>query len=431
MKSPLEDDRTWLDELSPEEFEEFERRLKWVAHDARSEQITPPGDWKTWLVLAGRGWGKTRTAAEDIAAYGLDHPKSRIAVVAETFSDGRDTCIEGESGLFGVLPESSISHWNRSLGELVLTNGTRYKIYSGDKPGQLRGPQHSRAWVDELCKFRHAAETWTQLQLGLRLGRDPRAIVTTTPKPMALLKDLMTRDNTYVTRGSTYDNAANLSETFLDEVRRRYEGTRTGQQELLGVYLEEVEGALWTRRMIEDSKISEARLPEMQRVVVGVDPAITATDESDLTGLTVCGLGMDGRSYILYSTGVRLSPDGWARRAVNLYHEYEADRIVAEKNQGGDMVGAVIGTADSRVPVKLVHASRGKRTRAEPVAALFEQGRIGMLQSEDHTLLEDQLCQFTGAPGEESPDLLDSLVWSVTELMLTHTAAPRVRVLSF
>lgn len=234
MRSPLKDERAWVDDLTAAEFEEYERRYKWVAEEARPEQLTPVGDWKTWLYLAGRGAGKTRSAAEDVSAFGLDNPGSRIAVVAETFADGRDVCIEGESGLLSVLPQGSIRHWNRSLGELVLNNGTRYKLYSGDKPNQLRGPQHHRAWSDELAKYIYADETWNQLQLGLRLGDNPQNIVTTTPRPIELIRDLVERDNVVVTTGSTFDNTANLSESFIEEVRRQYEGTKLGDQELYG-----------------------------------------------------------------------------------------------------------------------------------------------------------------------------------------------------
>ena len=222
------------EEFSPAEFDEYERRLKWVAVDARPEQLTPEGNWKTWLLLAGRGFGKTRTAAEDVAAFGLDNPKSQIAVVAETFSDARDVCIEGESGLLSCLADSSVRHWNRSLGEMFLTNGTKYKLFSGDKPRGLRGYQHHRMWWDELAKFEYPDEAWTQGQLGLRAGDNPQNVVTTTPKPIELIRSLVERENVVVTAGSTFDNAANLSQTFLDEVRMLYEGTPLGDQELYG-----------------------------------------------------------------------------------------------------------------------------------------------------------------------------------------------------
>jgi phage terminase large subunit-like protein len=245
MKSPLREESSsasaWLDELTPEEFEEFERRHGWVAHQARPEQLTPEGNWKTWLLLAGRGFGKTRTAAEDFAAFGLDHPKSILAVVAETFADGRDICVEGESGLLSCLPRSAVRHWNRSIGELFLANGTKYRLFSGDKPDNMRGYQHHRMWWDELAKFMYPEEAWTQGQLGLRLGDDPQNVVTTTPRPIPLIQELVERDNVVITSGSTFDNEENLAESFIEEVRLRYEGTKLGAQELYGqiVYLDD------------------------------------------------------------------------------------------------------------------------------------------------------------------------------------------------
>jgi phage terminase large subunit-like protein len=232
--SSLLDDRRGLERLTPEQLEQFERRVRWVEYDARPEQLTPLGDWKTWLLLAGRGFGKTRTAAEDVAAYGLDNPKSFVGVVAETFADGRDVCIEGESGLLSVLPPSSVRHWNRSIGELYLTNDTKYRLFSGDKPDGLRGYQFHRLWWDELAKFIYAQEAWNQGQLGLRLGSDPRNVVTTTPRPILLIRDLVERENVVVTAGSTFDNEANLAPSFIEEIRRQYEGTKLGDQELHG-----------------------------------------------------------------------------------------------------------------------------------------------------------------------------------------------------
>jgi phage terminase large subunit-like protein len=287
--------------------------FEWL-REARGQQVRPPGDWFVWLLLAGRGFGKTRTAAEDVAWYGTSHPGANIAIVAETFADGRDVCVEGPAGLLGCLPEEYIEHWNRSIGELFLTNRTKYKIFSGDKPDSLRGYEHDIAWVDELAKFRYARETWTQLMLGLRGGEDPRCIVTTTPKPIALLKELMERDNVYVTRGSTFDNAANLAEPFLEEIRQRYEGTRVGQQELYGMYLEDIPGALWTRKQIDEGRVSEAEAPHLARVVVAIDPAMTSGEDADETGIVVAAKGTDGRGYVLADRTCRATPDQWARR---------------------------------------------------------------------------------------------------------------------
>jgi phage terminase large subunit-like protein len=410
--------------LTAAEVEEYEHRLAWVASEARLEQLRPPGDWLVWLLLAGRGFGKTRTAAEDASAYGLDNPGSRIAVVAETFSDGRDVCVEGESGLLSCLPESAVKLWNRSLGELVLTNGTIYKLFSGDKPDGLRGYQFHRAWVDELAKFRYARETWTQLMLGLRLGDDPRCVVTTTPRPISLLRELKDRPNTHVTRGSTFDNAANLAAPFLEEIRERYEGTRVGRQELQGEILDDVPGALWTRQMIDDSRVKSA--PDMRRVVVAIDPAVTSGEDSDETGIVVAGRGVDRKAYVLADRTCRLSPDGWARRAVIAFDEFSGDRIVAEVNNGGDMVENVLRTAAPRIPYKKIHASRGKRVRAEPVAALYEQGKVGHTRAMPE--LEDQMVSFAPEGTDGSPDRVDALVWALTELMLERRGQTRTRL---
>lgn len=368
-----------------------------------------------WLLLAGRGFGKTRTAAEDVSAFGLDNPGSRVAVIAETFGDGRDTCVEGESGLLACLPESSVKLWNRSIGELFLKNGTKYKLFSGDRPGQLRGPQHHRAWCDELAKWRYVREAWTQMMLGLRLGDRPQVVVTTTPKPVSLLKEIRARKNTHLTTGSTYDNAANLSDAFLEEIREQYEGTRVGRQELHAEILDDVPGALWTRAMVEEARKYHT-IPDMQRVVVAVDPAATSGEDSDETGIVVAGKGTDGNAYVLADRTCRLSPDGWAKRAVGAFGEFSGDRIVAETNNGGDMVENVLRTVAPRIPYKKVHASRGKRVRAEPVAALYEQGRVKHVNALPE--LEDQMCAFVPEGYDGSPDRVDALVWALTDLML-------------
>jgi phage terminase large subunit-like protein len=412
-----------LDDLPLAEALEYDARLRWL-EDARPEQLTPEGEWLTWLLLAGRGFGKTRTAAEDVAWFGLKNPESRIAVVAETFGDGRDVCIEGESGLLSCLPDSSVALWNRSMGEMFLTNGTRYKIYSGDKPDQLRGPQHHRAWCDELAKWRYMREAWTQLMLGLRLGENPQAIVTTTPRPVSLLREIRGRTRTIVTTGSTFDNAANLSESFLDEIREQYEGTRVGRQELYAEILDDVPGALWTRKMVEDAKTTTA--PDFVRVVVAIDPAVTSGEDADETGIVVAAKGVDGLGYVLADRTCRMSPDGWANRAVSAFDEFGADRIVAETNNGGDMVERVIRTVAPRIPYRKLHASRGKRVRAEPIAALYEQGKVRHLSPMPE--LEDQMCAFVPEGMDGSPDRVDALVWALTELMLEKRGRTKVRL---
>jgi phage terminase large subunit-like protein len=391
-------------------------RAKWL-NQARPAQITPEGDWSTWLILAGRGWGKTRTGAEDAAWFGVSRPGSRMAIVAPTYADARDTCVEGESGLRNVLPPESIEAWNRSLGELLLFNGSRYKLFSADEPERLRGPQFHRAWCDELGAWRYP-ETWDQLQFGLRLGDNPQVVVTTTPRPTPLVRRLVASGRTRITRGSTFDNAGNLAASALQQLRERYEGTRLGRQELNAEILDDVPGALWTRAMIDDAR-KPVGPPQMRRVVVAVDPSGTRGDDSgDEIGIVVCGKGVDGRGYVLADRSCRLSPDGWGRRAVDAYREFKADRVVAERNFGGAMVEHVIRTVDRNVSYAEVVASRGKVARAEPIAALYEQKRISHVGPLAE--LEDQMCALTsdGYLGEGSPDRVDAAVWGLSEVML-------------
>lgn len=394
---------------------------EWLKH-ARPSQLPPPGDWFVWLIMAGRGFGKTRTGAEWIARQAQITPGGHFAVVARSTQDCREVCIEGPSGLLKVLGLTRDSDdYNRTTGEIRLPNGAVIHSYGAEKPDRLRGPNLSGAWCDELASWRYV-ETWTEgLIPALRIGK-PHVVVTTTPRPAGLIRDLAKRDDgsVFITRGSTFENSANLSATALEELRRRYEGTRLGRQELEGELIDDIEGALWTRAMIEASRVREDDVPEMTRIVVAVDPAATATAESDDTGIIVAGVGTDGDAYILDDRTCHLPPEGWAQRVVRAYHHFEADRVVAEANQGGEMVSAVLLTADRKVPVKLVRASRGKQTRAEPVAALF--GAPPKRESRVHLVggfpeLEDQLCSWV--PGDaNSPDRLDACTWAITELML-------------
>lgn len=383
----------------------------------RPSQQTPDGDWRTWLALAGRGWGKTLAGAEDVGTYGLGYPGSRVAVVARTFADARDTCVEGTSGLLSVLPPSSILTWNRSLGELLLKNGTRYKLFSADEPDRLRGPQHHRAWSDELASWGLGTKdtqwpaAWDMLQFGLRLGADPRNIVTTTPRPTKLIRSLVADPLVHVTRGSTTENAAHLPAAFFEQIVARYAGTRLGRQELDAEILTQQEGALWTYAMLDDRRPQ----PDLARVVVAVDPAATSSEDSDETGIVVCGLGVDGRGYVLADRSCRLSPHGWAERVVAAFDDYACDLVVAEVNNGGEMVGETLKTVRRTLPYKAIHASRGKAIRAQPVSSLYEQGRVS--HCEVFAELEDQLTSWTPESGT-SPDRLDALVWALTELLV-------------
>jgi phage terminase large subunit-like protein len=380
---------------------------------ARDEQQIPPDPWGTWALMGGRGLGKTRTGAEWIVAEALED-RGFYAVAAPTYGDGRDICIEGESGVRSVLQRRgrwSERRWNRSLGELRLDNGSLLKVGSADEPERFRGWNFKGAWCDELGSWRRP-DAWTQLRLATRLGRS-RIVATMTPRATKLVRSLLERPNLVLTRGSTYDNAANLSAEFLDEVRATYEGTRIGRQELLGELLLDTPGALWTDAVIEAARRTEA--PELRRVVVAIDPAVTNGEDSDATGIIAAGVDYAGDVWVLADRTCRLSPDAWCRRAVALYDEVEGDRIVAEVNNGGDLVATVLHAVDPTVPYKAVHASRGKRVRAEPVAALYEQGRVhhvGVLAE-----LEEQMTTWTPESGE-SPDRLDALVWAVTDLAI-------------
>jgi phage terminase large subunit-like protein len=340
----------------------------------------------------------------------------RIAVVAPTYADARDTCVEGDSGLLSVIPDACLGAWNRSLGELSLWNGTRYKLFAAEEPDRLRGPQHHRAWADEVAAWRYT-DTWDQLLFGLRLGDCPQVVATTTPRPNVLTRQLMKTPGAAITRGATFDNSDNLAPSALAQLREKYAGTRLGRQELEGELLDDIPGALWTRAMIDGAMVKKA--PDLRRVVVAVDPSGTKGDgEGDDIGIVAAGLGNDGRGYVLADWTCQLSPEGWARRAVEAYSTFKADRIVAERNFGGAMVEAVIRARDAKVPFKEVTASRGKIARAEPIAALYEQGKVSHVGS--FTDLEDQMCAMTpsGYIGEGSPDRADALVWALTELML-------------
>lgn len=378
----------------------------------RPEQVPPPGDWRVWLIMAGRGWGKTRTGAEWTIESARDYPLTNI--VGATTDDARDIMVEGESGILACAPDSFRPVYKPGLRRLDWPNGARSLIFTADEPERLRGKQSMRAWLDEAAAWRRP-EAYDQLMFGLRLGADPRAVVTTTPRPVKLIRELMARPTTVVTRGSTYENRANLAPAFFNDIITKYEGTRLGRQELGGEYLDDTPGALWQRAQFDDRRPA----PEMTRVVVAVDPAVTSGEDSDETGIVVVGLGVDGRGYVLADRSCRLSPDGWARRAWAAFDDFGADRLIYESNQGGDLVAHTLRTVRNGGSIQGVHASRGKRTRAEPVAALYEQGRVSHPQPLDE--LEDQLCGWTPDSGD-SPDRLDAMVWGLTALMVQRVS---------
>ncbi len=379
----------------------------------RPDQITPPGNWRTWLILAGRGWGKTRTGAEWVREQIESGRCGRLALVAPTAADVRDVMVEGESGILAICPDGKRPEYKPSIRRLEWPNGAMATLYSAEEPDRLRGPQHDGAWCDELAAWFYP-EAWDMLQMGMRLGNDPRAIVTTTPRPTAIVKRLLADPTTHATRGSTFDNRANLAPAFMDAIIARYQGTRLGRQELYAELLEDVEGALWSRELLDRLRVQSA--PELKRVVVAIDPAVTNEADSDETGIVVAGLGMDGHGYILDDLSGRHSPLEWAQRAINAYRTQRADRIVAEVNNGGQLVEVNLRTVDRNVAYKGVHAAKGKRTRAEPIAALYEQGKVHHVG--EFARLEDQLCTWNPLDGDKSPDRLDALVWALSEVML-------------
>lgn len=428
--------------ISPEQRQKFLSSLTsqesaallhdWRGFLARPEQVAPPGDWLIWLVLAGRGFGKTRIGAEwvrEMACGKTPMAKGRarrIALVAETAADGRDVLVEGDSGILKSHPREFRPMYEPSKRRLTWLNGATATVYNGTEPDQLRGPQHDAAWSDEMAKWRYARETFDQLQFGMRLGSHPRQCITTTPRPIEIIRELIGRaskgDGVVLTQGRTMDNAANLAVPFLAEIRGRYEGTRLGRQELDAELLDDAPGALWTRRVLDEWRRREA--PQMRRIVVAVDPAVTNTEDSDEHGIIVAGEGDDGRGYVLADYSTSGTPEKWARRAVAAYHEFAADLIVAEVNNGGDMVASVIRSIAPNVPVKKVRASKGKSVRAEPISALYEQGRVSHIGA--FPSLEDQMVLMTqaGFEGERSPDRADALVWALTELFPSMTKRP-------
>lgn len=404
----VEQQEQWLLDFSDEESAALEYDWRFWG---RPDQFAPEGEWRVWLVLAGRGWGKTRVGAEWVRQSVKDY--AYVNLIAPTADDARDIMVEGESGVLAICPPDERPLYVPSKRRLEWPNGARSLIFTADEPERLRGKQHMRVWADELAAWRYP-EAWVQMTMGLRLGKDPRAIATTTPKPVKLVRELMAEPTTIVTRGSTYDNFENLAPQFLEQIVSRYEGTRIGRQELNAELLDDIEGALWKRQEIDDLRVRVA--PEMQRVVVAIDPAVTSGEDADMTGIVVCGKGVDGFGYVLADRTCRMSPDGWARRATAAYDQFNADRILAEVNNGGDLVERVIRTVGGHYPYRAVHASRGKVTRAEPIAALYEQGKIKHVGSFPE--LEDQMCMYTPDGYDGSPDRVDAMVWAFSDLML-------------
>jgi len=420
LPEPVRNKLIWS--LTPEEADTF--NYDW-SRWARDSQKPPAGDWRVWLLLAGRGFGKTRTGAELVRSGVAAHTARHIALVAPTAADARNVMVEGESGLLAIAPPSDRPRYEPSKRRLTWSNGAVATLFSADEPERLRGPQHDFAWCDELAAWRYP-EAWDMLMFGLRLGLDPRAIVTTTPRPTKPIRALIADPKVVVSRGTTAENRANLAPAFLDQIVRRYQGTRLGRQELDAEILDDMPGGLWRRETIEATRMNA--LPELSRVVVAIDPAVSASEKADETGIIAVGRDGNGHGYVLADASGRYAPAQWARLAIAVYSTHQADRIVAEINNGGEMVESTLRMIDPNVPFSAVRAARGKVARAEPVAALYEQGRIHHIGA--FPLLEDQMCAFTSdfdrnAAGY-SPDRVDALVWAVTELLVERHAGDAV-----
>ena len=378
----------------------------------RPEQTPPPGEWDVWLYMAGRGAGKTRTASEWVRDNVEGGSASMIHLVARTSADVRDTMVLGESGLLTISPPWFRPDYEPSKRRLTWPNGAMALTFTAEAPDQLRGPQCDLYWADEVASWKYDQETWDQLQFGARLGSRPRGIVTTTPRPTKIMRSILADKGAVTTRGSTYDNRGNLAPPFLRRMLERYGGTTLGRQELDAEMLDGVVGALWQRALFDDHRVAAA--PPLVRIVVAIDPATTKKKTSADTGIIGAGLGEDGHGYVLDDVTCHVGPNEWASRAVKLARDRKADRVVGEVNNGGDLVEAVIRSVDSGVSFKAVSASKGKHARAEPVAALYEQGKVhhvGMFAE-----LEDQCCTWLPTD-DESPDRMDALVWAMTELM--------------
>jgi predicted phage terminase large subunit-like protein len=384
---------------------------------ARLEQLAPGGDWTVWVFLGGRGAGKTRSGSEWIQERVETGIARYIHLIAPTAADCRDVMLEGPAGILRIASPHMRPLYQPSLRKVVWPNGAQALLFSSDEPDRLRGPQADTLWIDELCAMRTAQDVLDMAMFGLRLGRDPRALITTTPRPLKCFKELLARDgqDVAVTRSSSYANRDNLAPSFFSQIIYKYEGTRLGRQEIEAELLTDVPGALWHLERIEELRVKQAP-PSLERVVIAVDPATTHGPDSDETGIVVVGRGADSHCYVLDDISGRFPPEEWARRAITAYRTHSADRIVAEVNQGGDLVEQTLRSVDASIPFTAVHASRGKLTRAEPISALYEQGRVhhvGVLGP-----LEDQMTSYDGSRTGASPDRLDALCWGIHELML-------------
>jgi phage terminase large subunit-like protein len=396
--------------------------IDWYAKARNNQIVVDEDDYNIQLFLAGRGWGKTKCGAMDIIQYCLVNPNVICGVIAPTHGDLRKICFQGESGILSVLDKDILaeSGYNKSESEITFYNGSKIIGFPAIEPDRLRGVQFHRVWCDELASWRYR-ETFDNLMMALRLGESPKCIITTTPRPTELVKELAVRSDTKVIKGNTFENMDNLAPSAIKMLKERYEGTRLGRQELYAEILEDVEGALFHSTNIEESRIEVT--PDMQRIVVAIDPAVTNNAQSDETGIIVAGRGVDNHFYILEDKSGVFSPDVWIKRAIELYYKFDADRIVCEVNNGGDLIEKLLRVQDVNVPYSSVRATRGKMLRAEPISALYEQGKVhhvGYFKE-----LEEQMCSYT-PDTVKSPDRLDALVWGITSLMNSGKAIFRI-----
>jgi len=444
---PPEKVKSVLDALGPKKTEELRHTWEFWARD---NQLEPEGkDWRVWFINAGRGYGKTRSGVEWVRENAKRGVR-RIAAIAATNSDIERVMVKGESGFLSVCWEGDKTYSGKLMGfpkysptkrSLIWwKNGietgkkedilTEVQFFSAEEPERLRGPQFELAWCDELAAWNKDIDTWAMLQFCMRLGKRPRIMVTTTPKPTKLVRQILKDKTTHVTTGSTFDNAANLAGTYLTAVKEQYEGTRMGRQELYAEVLEEAQGALWTTDMLDSCSVKQEDVPDLIRIVVALDPAVTSNAESDMTGIVVAGIDVNGVAYVLGDYTDRLSPQGWASKAIQLYHQFQADRIVAEVNQGGDMVRTTIHGEDESVSYRAVRASRGKYARAEPISALYERNLVKHVANptDGSSLneLETQMRTWEPLGSIGSPDRLDALVWALTDLCLNGYAKPHL-----
>jgi len=396
--------------------------IEWFGKARNNQIVTEEDEYNIHLFLAGRGWGKTLTGAWDIVKYALCYPNVLCGVVAPTYSDLKRVCFAGESGLLGIIDKGLLSDsgYNKSANEIEFYNGSRIIGFPAIEPDRLRGVQFHRVWCDELASWRYR-ETFDNLMMALRLGENPKCVITTTPRPTEIIKELAIRSDTKVIKGSTFENVDNLAPSAIKMLKERYEGTRLGRQELYAEILEDVEGALFNSSNIEQNRVDV--LPQMQRIVVSIDPAVTSKASSDETGIIVAGRGIDNHYYILDDKSGIFSPDVWIKRAIELFYKYEADRIVCEVNNGGDLIEKLLRIQDTNVPYTSVRATRGKILRAEPVSSLYERNLVH--HHKYFKELEEQMCSYT-ADTIKSPDRLDSLVYALTNLQSSGKAIFRI-----